>query len=68
MRRWLIERRKEREMTQMNLADQAGISRAYYSQIEQNYRSPSIRVAKKLADILGLEWTVFYDEEMPLMD
>jgi len=63
MRRWLIERRKSRELTQTCIAGRAGISRSYYTQIERRQRSPSIPVAKKLAEILEFDWTCFYDDE-----
>ena len=62
MRKWLIKLRKEREMTQLCLAERIGISRAYYAQLELAQRSPSIRVAKKMADILDFEWTLFFEE------
>ena len=62
MRRWLIELRKEKDLTQMAIASLAGITRAYYAQLELALRSPSIRVAKRLAEILEIEWTTFYNE------
>lgn len=62
MRIWLIERRKSRGLTQNVIADNAGISRAYYAQIESSIRSPSIRVAKRLAEELDFEWTSFFEE------
>lgn len=51
--------------TQMDLAKQAGISRAYLAQIELGMRNPSIRVAKKLANVLSLDWTRFYEDQEP---
>ena len=68
MRHWLIERRKSKAWTQTWLAGQVGISRSYYTQIELNQRSPSIRVAKILAEFLEFEWTCFYDEDPDLGD
>jgi putative transcriptional regulator len=61
MRDWLIIKRKDKDMTQMALATQAGISRAYYAQLESNRRDPSIKVAIRLARILDLEWTCFFE-------
>lgn len=62
MREWLISLRKSKMMTQSGIADQVGISRAYYTQLELSQRSPSIRVAKRLADALGFDWTRFFDD------
>ncbi|MGI6334573.1 MAG: helix-turn-helix transcriptional regulator [Saccharofermentanales bacterium] len=63
MRTWLIERRKKQQMTQLAVASKTGITRAYYAQLESASRSPSIKVAKKLADVLDFEWTVFYSDD-----
>ncbi|MGI6326691.1 MAG: helix-turn-helix transcriptional regulator [Saccharofermentanales bacterium] len=63
MRVWLIERRKKQQMTQLAVARKIGITRAYYAQLELASRSPSIKVAKKLADVLDFEWTVFYNDD-----
>ena len=62
MREWLINLRKSKKMTQSGIADQVGISRAYYTQLELSQRSPSIRVAKRLADALEFDWTIFFDD------
>jgi len=62
MRHWLIRIRKEQELTQTCIARRAGISRSYYTQIELSQRSPSIKVAKMIADCMGFKWTVFYDD------
>ncbi|HBP38661.1 MAG TPA: transcriptional regulator [Clostridiales bacterium] len=64
MRKWLVDRRKNRGMTQMDIAAKAGISRAYYTQLETGQRDPSIKVAIRLAEILDLEWTWFYEKHM----
>lgn len=44
--------RKDRELTQETLAEQAGISRPMLTQIERGTRNPSLQVSKALADIL----------------
>jgi DNA-binding XRE family transcriptional regulator len=48
----LIERRKELNLTQDQVAGSSGISRAYYTNIEAGRKEPSIGVAKKIADTL----------------
>lgn len=60
MRNWLIDLRGKK--TQQLIADQCGISQNFYSWIEQGKRTPSVDVAKKIAAVLGFEWTRFYDE------
>ena len=61
MRKWLIEIRKGR--TQAQIAKAVGISQQMYSAIELGERRPSIEVAKKIAAVLGFDWTRFYEDE-----
>ena len=58
---WLIELRKAKGFTQVSLSEAAGISQSGYSKVE-NGRTPSVWMAKKIADILGFPWTKFYEE------
>ncbi|MCP4362332.1 MAG: helix-turn-helix domain-containing protein [Chloroflexi bacterium] len=46
--------RKYRGLTQQNLADQIGISKSYYSQIESGNRSGSIAALKRIATALNI--------------
>ena len=62
MRKWLIELRKERGLSQYQLADLVGISRSHYTTIESGLRTPSGRTAKKIADVLGFDMALFYEE------
>lgn len=62
MRMWLKEIREARKMSQEDVAKKAKIiSRCHYTNIENGDRDPSVPVAKKLADVLGFDWTRFYD-------
>lgn len=61
MRKWLIAIRKKLRRTQKQVADQAGIARNYYCQIETGARNPSVKVAKAIANALGFKWTVFFE-------
>jgi putative transcriptional regulator len=61
VRDWLILKRKTKKLTQLQVAVQAGISRAYYAQIELNQRNPSVRVARSIACLLDFTWPRFYD-------
>lgn len=62
-RAWLKEFRTQRNMTQNEVAAKAGIERAYYTMIEQGNRSPSVSVAKDIADTLGFDWTIFFEND-----
>ena len=61
MRNWLIKLREDLGFTQDEVAIKIGISRQYYGMIESGERNVPVRTAKKIARILGFEWTVFYD-------
>ncbi|MBO8169055.1 MAG: helix-turn-helix transcriptional regulator [Thermoanaerobacteraceae bacterium] len=49
MRRNLVKLRKQRKLTQKEVAEELGISRAFYGMIEQNTRNPTLKLAKKIA-------------------
>ncbi|TWJ84308.1 hypothetical protein CHCC20496_4310 [Bacillus licheniformis] len=62
MRKWLIEHRGKR--SQETIAKKAGISRGAYANIELGKRNPSVQVAKRIADELDFDWTIFFDENV----
>ena len=47
------------------LADAAGLSANYVSLIEKGRRLPSLEVLSRLAHVLGVPMTAFFDEEVP---
>ncbi|WP_270619813.1 helix-turn-helix transcriptional regulator [Paenibacillus macerans] len=53
-RKNLITARKNKGLTQDELASQADISRAYLSNIERGAYAPSLKVARRLSQILKL--------------
>lgn len=63
MREWLVQKRKEKGLTQQQVADAAFINRAYYSQIESGKRMPSPDVCKKIATILDFQASTFFSED-----
>ena len=65
MREWLCEIRKARNMTHDAVASASGISRAYYTNVENGKRGDPLPVdtAKKIAETLGFDWTKFFEEE-----
>lgn len=56
------ERRIEAKKTLKELASLVGVSECYISQIETGVRRPSVALAKRIADVLGFDWTRFYEE------
>lgn len=63
MRTWLKQMRTEKNLTQEKIAEKAGIERAYYTMIETGNRNPSVNVAKSIASVLGVNWTIFFENE-----
>ena len=59
---FLVEARKQKQKSQEEIAKAVGISRAGYSNIENGKRTPSVPVAKKIAAVLGFNWTRFYED------
>lgn len=47
--------RKYRKMTQVQLAEKAGIARAYLAQLETGKKQGSVEVLKKIASTLNLD-------------
>lgn len=60
MRKWLKDIRKDKGLTQEQVASEIYINRSYYTQIENGTRNPSIHVAKKIADLLGFNPSSFF--------
>ncbi len=63
MRRWLLNTRLSNKLTHGEVAARANIGRAYYTMIENGSRTPSVAVAKRLGDVLGIGWTLFFDKQ-----
>lgn len=57
-------RRKELGLSQDEIAKMISVSRQYYNAIENNKRTPSVDVAKGLAEVLGINWTIFFENEV----
>lgn len=62
-RNWLLEIRKSRGYTHAQVAKETGIKRQYFGMIESGRSNPSVEVAKRIASVLGFEWTLFFDNE-----
>ena len=61
----LIDARKEKRITQKRLSEMTGITQAHISNIERGIKSPSLEIVWKLADALGLSFSLKID---PLPD
>lgn len=59
MREWLAEIRGNR--SQYKVAKEIGIAQSTYASIETGKRNPSVDMAKRIAAVLGFEWTRFYE-------
>lgn len=62
MRSWLVDARKAREFTQNDVALLVRMSRQGYGFIETGERNPSVKMAKKIAKVLKVDWTRFFEE------
>lgn len=63
LRTWLKDKRIDIHLTQDEVAKQSGISRSFYTHIENGTKTPSVQVAKRIAKVLGFNWTYFFDKE-----
>lgn len=55
--------RMKKGLNQRELAQKIGVHPALVCQYEHKKRRPSIETAKKIADILDISWTEFYEEK-----
>lgn len=58
----LNSKRKEKNLTMSQVAEQTGISLSFYCQIENGDRNPSVDVAKKIAKVLDFDWTLLFEK------
>ena len=60
---WFKRTREEKGFTQEKLAAKIGVTRQHIGLIENGVVAPSVEVAKKIAAVLGFDWTRFYEDE-----
>ena len=63
MREWLVKIRKEKNMTQRDVAEKAKISNSYYAMIETGDRRSSVDAAQAIADVLDCDWRLFFPKQ-----
>ena len=57
----LKQKRIDKGMTQEQLAKMVGVVRTNISNIECGYTRPSVDTAKLIANVLGFDWTEFFE-------
>ncbi len=60
---WLKEARLQSDMTMKDIAEKVGISQVSYWQIEHGKCRPKVENAKKIGQLLGIDWRLFYDDQ-----
>ena len=60
---WLKKYRLQTGMTMKDVADVVGITQVSYWQIEHGICKPRVDNAKKIANLLGFDWRLFYPDE-----
>jgi len=60
-RKWLKEIREQKNMTQLEFSELLNIPVTTYASWEQGVRNPSIDKAKDVSEILGIDWTIFFE-------
>ena len=63
MRTWLRKIREEAKLTQEEVASKCGIGRATYGAIETGERNATVINAKKIANVLNFQWTLFFEDQ-----
>lgn len=58
----LAARRKEKGLTQAELAARVGIAQRTVAAYECGERRPSVEVAKKMAKELDISWTTYFED------
>ena len=58
----LKEVRKSKGLTQEELAAKCDVQRTTVTMIETGENLPSVQLAKKLAKVLEIDWTEFFNE------
>lgn len=61
-REWLITKRKKKGLSQKEVARLINATQQMYSYVENGRRTPSTKLAKKIADVLNFSWTKFYED------
>lgn len=64
MRHWLKQIRLAKGFTQEEVAKMSGISRSYYADVERGTANAGGSTAKRIADTLGFDMSLFFEEKL----
>lgn len=56
--------RKKLKLSQDELAKKLGVSRQHYNAVVNFRSTPSVKLAKQLAKILSVDWTIFFNNKV----
>lgn len=59
----LKDKRIEKGMTQQEVAEAVGLTDVAISYIESGTRRPSVETAKRIAKVLNIDWTEFFNDD-----
>lgn len=59
----MVQKRKEKKLTQAELAQMVGCSQRAIAGYELEERKPSVPMAQRIGQTLGFPWTRFYEDE-----
>ncbi len=60
---WLKDIRRKAGLTCEAIGSEVGITQQYYNFIENGKRRPSVAIAKRIAAVLGFDWTRFFEHQ-----
>lgn len=63
MRIWLKNIRKNKRLTQIEVAKMTYVDVTMISKLELGRRDPSVKLAKKIAEVLDFDWEQFYEDQ-----
>lgn len=58
----IAQARLKKGLTQGQLADIIGVTKAQISNWENGFRNPKVSALMKIADALGIDWTILVEE------
>ena len=60
-RQWLKDLRLQKGLTQTQVAEKGNFARTYYTMVENGVRTPSVKMAKDIGEVLEFDWTKFFE-------
>ncbi len=57
----LIKKRKSKNIVVVDMAKMVGITPGAYTNIELGKRNPSVKIAKRIAEVLDMNWTDLFE-------